>query len=75
MVIKDWRKTWTGKATTHYQNQKKPWIRIYIYNKGWFRGQEKNYVVSTFYKSGRTNRPFKFKKDALKYAKTYMKMN
>lgn len=72
MAIKDWKKDWVGSGSTHFKN-KKTTDRIYLYNKGWFRGNEDMYVVSTFYKNKRVNKPFKTKTEALKYIRVYMR--
>ena len=72
MAIKDWKKEYVDEATTHYK-KKKSVERIYIYNKGYFRGHEKMYVVSTNIYGNRKNRTFKTKQQAQAYARQYMR--
>lgn len=71
MSKKDWVVEYRGEGTTHFKN-KKTIERIYLYNPTWFRGHEKEFVVSTNIYFNRQNIPFKTKSQAMAFINSYM---
>ena len=76
--LKCWKRSKNFDSGNTWEREGGGWV--YLYKKGWFRGEEDKYVISSSSTGGsnpqdRDNKSFKTKSQALKFANSYMKEN